>query len=175
MRWTFKHFEWPDDYYIWLCDLVNLETHSGYSKLVSFLYDTEFVWSVVKDSNRSGDGKMLREDYIHESSWYDISFEEWFDEPCSLLEMLIALARRTRIDLMPEFDIETSDWFWIFIKNLGFDRYDDRCEFDEKFVTLFQKKVSHFGFCDTFLEKRAFLDADIWQKLQAFLAKNYDF
>ena len=178
MRWTFKHFEWPDDYYIWLCDLVDLETHSGYSKLISFLYDTEFVWSVAKDSNRAEDGKQLRYDYIdyyNEFRLVDYESMSWTDEPCSLLEMLIALARRTRIDLMPEFDISTSDWFWIFIKNLGFYGYDDRCEFYEKFVTLFQKKVSHFGFCDTFLEKRAFLGADIWQKLQAFLAKNYDF
>lgn len=175
MRRTFKHFEWPDDYYIWLCDLVDLEAHRMYSNLISFLYDTEFVWSVAKDSNRAGDGKALRDDYIREVSWFDTSPEDWFDEPCSLLEMLIALARRTRIDLMPEFDIEVSDWFWIFVKNLGLDKYDDRCNFDEKFVTLFQKKVAGFGFCDTFFEKRDFLGADIWQKLQAFLAKNYDF
>ena len=172
---TFKHFEWPENYYIWLCDLVDLEAHGEYSNLFSFLYDTEFVWSVAKDSNRAGDGKMLREDYTHEVSWFDISYGEWLNEPCSLLEMLIALARRTRVDLMPEFDITDSDWFWIFIKNLGFDRYDDRCVFDEKFVTLFQKKVANFGFCVTFFEKRAFMGADIWQKLQCWLAKNYDF
>ena len=71
MMRTFKHFEWPDDYYIWLCDLVDLDAHSGYSNLISFLYDTEFVWSVAKDANRAGDGRQLREDYIYEVGWGD--------------------------------------------------------------------------------------------------------
>ena len=178
MRRTFKHFEWPDDYYIWLCDIVNMEAHSGYSNLISFLYDTEFVWSVAKDSNRAEDGKQLRYDYIdcyNEFRFVDYESMSWTDEPCSILEMLIALARRTRIDLMPEFDMTTADWFWIFVKNLGFLGYDDRCIFDEKFLTLFQKKVSGFWFPDTFSEKRAFSDADIWHKLQSWLLKNYDF
>ena len=175
---TFKHFEWPEDYYIWLCDLVDLEAHSGYSNLISFLYDTEFVWSVVKDSNRAGDGKQLRYDYIDcfgdiESIDYDSM--NWLNEPCSLLEMLIALARRTRIDIMPEFGNDTADWFWIFVKNLGFDSYDDGCIFDEKFGPLFQKKVVTFGFWTTFSEKRDFSGVDIWHKLQSWLAKNYDF
>jgi hypothetical protein len=175
MMRTFKHFEWPDDYYIWLCDLVDLDAHSGYSNLISFLYDTEFVWSVAKDANRAGDGRQLREDYIYEVGWGDCLDGDWLIEPCSIFEMLVALARRTRIDIMPDYDMETSDWFWIFIEKLGFDRYDDGCIFDEKFVPLFQKKVTHFDFCATFFEKRAFSDVDIWSKLQAFLAKNYDF
>ncbi len=175
MRWSYKHFEWPDDYYIWLCDMIDLESHSRYSNLISFLYDTEFVWSVAKDGNRAGDGKHLRDDYILEVGWGDYLDGEWLNEPCSLLEMLIALARRTRIDIMSDFDMNTDDWFWIFIKNLGFYGYDNRCEFSEKFVPLFQKKVVTFGFCATFFEKRAFSGIDIWQKLQAFLAKNYDF
>ncbi len=178
MRRTFKHFEWPDDYYIWLCDLVNLEAHSGYSNLISFLYDTEFVWSVAKDSDRAGDGLQLRYDYIdyyNEFRFVDYETMSWTCEPCSILEMLIALAKRVRINLMPDFDIEPSDWFWIFIEKLGFLEYDDGYIFDEKLGPLFQKKVVTFALLTTFSEKRAFSEMDIWQKVQAFLAKNYDF
>ena len=176
MSRSFKHFEWPDDYYIWLCDMIDLETHSRYSNLISFLYNTEFVWSVAKDNNRAGDGKYLRQDYIYEY-YYDEG--EWLDEPCSLLEMLIALARRVRVDILPEFDMDTSDWFWIFMSHFGFDKYDNEHFSEDKFCACFLVKNLQKGknllFSSKKFSETENFDMEIWSQLQFWLAENYDF
>lgn len=158
---SFKQFEWPDDYYIWLCDMIDIDTHSGYSDLISFLYNTEFTWSVAKDVNRAQDGKDLRQDYICEF-YYDEG--RWMEEPCSWLEMFIALARRIRVDLMPDYDLEIEDWFWQILELWDL-KPGKNCHFTgQKFENL-GKKVA----------KNDFFDQDIWSKVQAFLAKKYDF
>lgn len=161
MSESFKQFEWPEDYYIWLCDMIDLETHSGYSELISFLYNTEFTWSVPKDVNRAEDGKYLRQDYIYEY-YYDEG--PWIEEPCSWLEMFIALARRVRVDLMSDFDLEIEDWFWQFLELWGL-----------KTGKNGQFTGQKFNFLGKNLQKSELFDQDIWAKVQSWLAKNYDF
>ena len=161
MSGSFKQFEWPDDYYIWLCDKIDLETHSGYSDLISFLYNTEFTWSVPKDNNRAGDGKALRMEYIYQN-YYDEG--GWTEEPCSWLEMLIALATRIRVDLMPDFDLEIEDWFWQILDIWGL-KQGKNCQFTgQKFENLGKN-----------LQNSELFDQDIWAKIQSWLAKKYDF
>ena len=178
---SFWHLDPPDDYYIWLGEMINTRAHSGYSKLVSFLFDTEFYWLVANDVNRAEDGKQLRFDYIFENNIRD---DAWVDEPCSVLEMLIALAGRVRVDIMPDFDLEIEDWFWQFVKNLGLDEFDDRhfCEVE------IRQKIDDFlertGKNDLFKlgvknfrrgEKKAPQKVEIWYQLHAWLAENYNF
>ena len=169
MSGSFKQFEWPDDYYIWLCDMIDLDSHSGYSDLISFLYNTEFTWSVAKDVNRAEDGKALRQDYIYEF-YYDEG--SWVEEPCSWLEMFVALARRIRVDLMPDYEMGGDYWFWELI--LG--------DFGQNYLPLFQKFGHFFPEMWQKSEKKvanskkvASFCHDIWSKIQQFLAENYDF
>lgn len=204
MSRSFKHFEWPDNYYIWLCDMIDLETHSGYSDLISFLYNTEFTWSVPTDSNRAQDGKNLRADYICDNPDDE---GEWLDDPCSWLEMLIALARRVRVDLMPDFDIELEGWFWQFVnnkerKNYRFENnkerqnYKQNCrnsnkerqnyriltDFLPENLPLFQEFATFSEECGKKVakkvandEKKWQMDEDIWRKINRYLAENYEF
>ena len=179
MSRSFKHFEWPDNYYIWLCDLIDLETHSGYSDLISFLYCTEFIWSVPTDSNRAQDGIDLRLDYISDNPDDD---GEWVDDACSWLEMLIALARRVRTDIMPDFNISVDGWFWQFISDKERINYRNLDDFSSENLPLFQefvtflkddsKKVAKKVAND---EKKWQMDEDIWRKINRYLAENYDF
>lgn len=121
-------------YFNWLTAKVlilkPLLRDATYWKLLRKLHRTEFVWTISGDDNRSEDGKELRTEFIHAAELPDDP--EWrIDIGCSVLEMLIAFARRA------EFQDETPlpVWFWEFITNLGLEKQNDD-NFDEEFVEL---------------------------------------
>lgn len=118
-------------YFEWLYAKIHLVEipYNTYSKLLHLLYTTEFVWLLPGDDNRMEDGKDLRLDFIRESGLaLDIS---WFDDGCSVLEMLVGFSRRASFQT----DIPEQTWFWRFISNLGLaDATDD--EFDPQGVEL---------------------------------------
>ena len=167
----------PYDYYIWLCDVINLRAHRGYSKLIKQLSEIEFYWSVANDGDRAEDGKRLRIDYIFDTD--DRSDDSWVDEPCSVLEMLIALASRLRNDIMPEYDIETDDWFWKFISNLGLDLYNDRnwskIEVGERVNSFLSRDGKVVLFFSEKHTKKQHKKLEIWYQMHFWLAENYEF
>lgn len=83
-----------------------------YWSLIRQLFTKEFVWFVPNDDNRVEDGRDLRNEFIEQHE-LDVD-PEWMDMGCSMLEMLIGLARRL------SFETEGSprDWFWILMTNL---------------------------------------------------------
>ena len=79
-------------YFGWLSDLVCEERYSdriSYEKLLTFLYNTEFRYSIPMDRNRASDGINLRRRYSLE-----VHDDFHIRKPCSVLEMMIALAIR---------------------------------------------------------------------------------
>ena len=84
------------------------------------LYVKEFVWLIPNDDNRAEDGKELRYEFINEQGIDEVD-QAWLDLGCSVLEMMIALARRAAF----ESDDEVVDWFWRFIFNLGLNNHTD--------------------------------------------------
>lgn len=96
----------------------------SYRKLFTFLHDTEFVYFVPYDENRAVDGVTLRYHYcqIHECE----ELEDYLSGPCSVLEMMVALAIRCEkmIDDPMKGD-QTSHWFWGMIVNLGLGSMSD--------------------------------------------------
>jgi hypothetical protein len=121
-------------YFNWLVakvlNLKPLRTSDTYLKLLRKLHRTEFVWMLSGDDNRADDGKELRREFILQAEIPDNP--EWRTQiGCSVLEMLIAFARRAEFqDRTP-----TPDWFWEFITNLGLDKFNDK-NFDSEFVEL---------------------------------------
>lgn len=96
----------------------------SFRKLLIYLHQTEFRYSIRKDGNRAEDGIDLRGRY-----------GEITDDPCSVLEMMVALAIRCEEEIMddPKFGNRTGQWFWGMINNLGLGSMsDDR--FDRKYV-----------------------------------------
>ena len=93
-----------------------------YWSLMRSLFTTEFVWLVPNDDNRLEDGRDLRYEFIEEEG-IDIVDHDWMTIGCSLLEMLIGLARR----LVFESDDESGvgEWFWHLIGNLNLDNFND--------------------------------------------------
>lgn len=104
-------------YFNWLCAKVTSNRTYVHYELMRILYCTEFVWIVPGDKNRVEDGLELRDDFLRESRMK--MDPGWFRSPCSVLEMLIAFAKRA------EFQTDTSmrEWFWIFLNNLRLDEY----------------------------------------------------
>lgn len=121
-------------YFNWLCaKVLNLKPRPDektYWDLLRKLHQTEFVWMMSGDDNRAEDGKELRKDFIFQAEMPDNP--EWrLLIGCSVLEMLIAFAKRAEF----QDDTPAPLWFWEFLTNLGLDKFDDSC-FEEEYVEL---------------------------------------
>lgn len=109
-------------YFNWLrAKVVSYEAPSYmHLDLLKTLYATEFVWLLIGDKNRIEDGLELRIDFLRESGVE--REQEWWDSPCSVFEVLVALAKRACFIT----DTPVDEWFWRFITNLGLYDYRDR-------------------------------------------------
>lgn len=111
-----------NEYFDWLYNLVSEKRYSNdlsYRKLMMRLHSIEFVYSIRKDKNRAADGVDLRYRFaIGKDEDYILSCLEG---PCSVLEMMIALAIRCEETIMddPQIGNRTGQWFWGMITNLG--------------------------------------------------------
>lgn len=129
--------EIENEYLEWLYNLVcrqNFHEQISYRKLLSFLHNTEFVYTMARDGNRADDGIDLRYQFAYEYAEID-NAELYLDGPCSMLEMMIALAIRCEETIMddPSKGDRTKQWFWGMITNLGLgSMMDDR--FDEQYA-----------------------------------------
>lgn len=115
------------DYFEWMYNLVCGERFApglGFRKLLTFLHDTEFIYFVPYDENRAADGVALRYRFCYINECTDL---EWcLSGPCSVLEMLIALAIRCE-EIIDDLEIgdRTSQWFWNMISNMGLGAMND--------------------------------------------------
>lgn len=124
-----------DEYFEWLCKLIDIDRFDrqvSYRKLLVRLLDTEFTWTVPYDDNRADDGIQLRRHFALERD--DLTLTNYITGPCSVLEMLIALAIRgeTWMD-DAQYGNRTGQWFWGMIHNLGLSPMIDS-EFDRNYV-----------------------------------------
>lgn len=107
-------------YHEWLCSQVSIQGPDySYFLLMKDLDDFEFQVVVELDDNRVGDAMELRYQYLEEIGDPDGEIEG----PCSVLEMLIAFARRATF-IADEVN-DTNKWFWIFLDNLGLHGFTD--------------------------------------------------
>lgn len=128
--------EVKNEYFNWLYELVcegRYPKEISYRMLLSRLHHTEFVYSIRKDKNRAADGVDLR--YRFELACDHMPIERYLDGPCSVLEMMVALAIRCEETIMddPSIGNRTSQWFWGMIANLGLGNITDD-HYDEGYV-----------------------------------------
>ena len=115
------------DYFEWMYELMcenRFPRTVSYRQLLTFLHDTEFVYFVPYDENRAEDGIGLRYHFcmIHDC----LDLEYCLAGPCSVLEMMVALAIRCEETMDdPEKGDRTSQWFWTMITNLGLGSMSD--------------------------------------------------
>lgn len=123
--------ELQNQYFEWLYDLVCNKKNTGglsYRKLFAYLHNVDFNYLLPMDGNRECDGIDLRYRFGEVYHYHQAMVASLLDiNPCSVLEMMCALALRCEESIMsnPEQNYGIELWFWIMIKNLGLESMDD--------------------------------------------------
>lgn len=122
-----------DEYFEWMCRFVQ-KGHSSFRKLLRKLDSMEFTYILPKDENRAEDGISFRWRF---ANLYDDPYfiMDCLSRPCSVFEMILALAMRCEEDIMDnaEYGCRVNQWFWRMIVNLGLGSMTDN-NFDEEYV-----------------------------------------
>lgn len=142
--------------------------HGEYDMLTDHLIDVTFEWYINGDYNRAADGLFLRENLIGERSN--------IDGPCTVLEMLCALAMR----METEYIGDDCDIFEELLTNLDL-LYFDNGNYDEIKVgdildTWMGRKFNYDGIGSIFPLDRPSIDQrdiEIWQQMQEYINENW--
>lgn len=118
------------EYFEWMFHLVcvgRFANKNTFRKLLSFLHNVEFTYSIPKDSNRADDGIELRYRYAYVNGLDVNDVLNNIVGPCSVFEMILALAIRCEETIMddPLLGDRTGQWFWKMITNLGLGSMSD--------------------------------------------------
>lgn len=112
-------------YFGWLYSQVDYggrrNSMTPYTQLMGMFHAKEFVWIVPNDDNRLEDGKELRGYFLQEEKVPERQIKDFLHQPCSVLEVLIALSRRCAFSTG-----HTAEWWaWKLITNLGLNKMKD--------------------------------------------------
>lgn len=169
-------------YFEWLYDIVcgnkkRLKKDS-YRKLLMLLHETEFRVSLPMDSNRAEDGYALRYRFARGNADYGFIME-CLDGPCSVLEMMVALAIRCEEHIMDDPDIgdRTGHWFFGMVENLGLkhmtdDRFDKSYS-RERIDIFLDREYEPDGDGGLFTVRNCMYDlrcVEIWYQMNWYLA-----
>lgn len=164
-------------YFNYLRDYVTRDKQSkviSYDKLLMHLHDIEFRYDIPKDRNRAEDGKSLRYRFAVGLGYDDLPE---LDGPCSILEMMVALAIRCET-IMDDSTVgnRTAQWFWGMVTNLGLgsmtDARFDKYLVDEKIDIFLNREYEPDGKGGLFRVRdcdRDLREVEIWYQLLWFL------
>lgn len=173
-----------DDYFKWLYDTVcrkRVSPYISYIKLFRQLDSIDFVYTIQMDENRMYDGEALRYRYATDQKRYPehvVKTALAKRGPCSVLEMMVALAVRCEETIMTDtrYGDRTNQWFWDMINSLGLSAMSDD-NYDENIVqTAIYKFLDHDydynGRGGLFYIRNCHEDMtklEIWQQLLTYL------
>ncbi len=168
-------------YFEWLYNYVckgRANAQVSYRSLFELLYDIEFTFYIRNDLNRARDGVDLR--YRYAIYKKDESVMDILDGPCSVLEMMVALAVRCEETIMddPRYGDRTSQWFWSMLSNLGLaymtdDRFDKQIAI-KKIYDFLERQYDADGKGGLFYIKGCkddLRELEIWTQLCWYLEK----
>lgn len=171
-------------YYVWLLDKINSLYFrvTQYNRLLSFLYSIDFRYTVAMDQNREMDGVALRDQFQqdHPEIPMDLALAQ---KPCSVLEVLIALADRCENDIMQnaEYGNRTGLWFAIMISNLGLDSMVDfnfnqhNCEaIINRFLDRGYSYNGHGSIFELDSPRKDLRKTDLWYQMCWYLDENFE-
>ena len=172
-----------NEYFDWMYRLVCSERRyskgRSYRKLLSYLHHVEFTYTIPMDGNRAEDGVDLRYRFGYENSYDERMIASYVDDrPCSVLEMMIALAFRCEEHIMDDPDIgnRTGKWFWGMIDNMGLgdmsDSRFDECAADDAVTRLLDRDYDRDGAGGLFTVENCRHDlrtVDIWYQMSWYL------
>lgn len=163
-----------DQYLEWLYDLVGRQAKNiTHRDLFDQLFHTEFVPmpEVPSDENRSADGIALRNEFVR----HDVAIRPsraWMNEGCSVLEMMIGMARHISFEM----DGEIGQWFWHLMDNVGLSRYNDhrwnKTRVDQIVERLVWRQYSYDGSGGIFPLKEPHEDqryVELWFQMESYM------
>ena len=172
-----------NEYFEWICGIIRgdkEESGVSFRKLLMRLHDIEFAYTIRRDENRAADGINLRYRFALHSRWSDIRNEvkQALDGPCSVLEMMAALAIRCEENIMDNtaYGDRTGQWFWTMVINLGLgdmdDDHYDKKHVDDVIVRFLNHEYARDGKGGLFRVRRCHSDmrkAEIWHQMCWYL------
>ena len=172
-------------YFKYLCNLISYDektVEESYNKLLLQLLNKEFTYMIPADVNRAEDGKDLRHRFVFQYGNQGIP-ASFFSEPCSVLEMMIALALRCEEDIMsdPDKGDRTGLWFWTMIVSLKLDSMTDEY-YDREYVLdcidiFLKRKYAPNGEGGLFTVDDPDIDMrtiEIWYQMHFYLNYTYE-
>lgn len=168
------------EYFDWMINLVGGNRYAGrvtFVHLLESLHDTEFVYTIHRDKNRYEDGISLRYRFGCDNNCEEDA-ERYLTGPCSVLEMMVALALRCEETIMddPSIGNRTAQWFWSMVTNLGLgSMYDSRFDkriFDMHMYKFINHKYDRDGKGGLFTVRNCkydMRDEEIWNQLNWYL------
>ena len=174
------HQSLDERYFTWLYSKVGSVKNRNPARsrwlLCEQLYKTPFNDSTPHDYNRSLDGIELRQEFLDDTgTYYD---HEWMQLDCSILEMLLGLARRVSF----QNGVGLYDWFWEALRNLEIDKYTDD-EYDDSIVLLVDEVLErvnnreyepsgHGGLFPLNHPKKDQREVELWYQMHAYLLEH---
>ena len=169
--------ELQKSYFNWMYRLVCKPEYTGdlsYRELLLYLHDRDFIALMERDQNRVEDGINLRYNFGYEKHIDNVIIATLLDNrPCSVLEMLVALAIRCEAMMnKPDLGDRTGRWFWEMLASLGLEDMDDEV-FNwvdtEYILEIFMKREYHpdgrGGLFTIKNCKRDLRDVEIWYQM----------
>ena len=153
----------------------------SYRKLLMHLHNIAFRYSIKRDSNRADDGISLRYRFAVSMGYdetLDNTIHHYISGPCSVFEMILALAIRCEENIMDDtaFGDRTGQWFWGMINNLELgamsDDHFDRMFVDESIERFLNREYEPNGRGGLFTVRncdRDLRDVEIWFQLCYYL------
>lgn len=182
-RYYSLYLKWLVDKYISPDENSRLPDPRDYQELFWKLFNTPFEYCdfgrVSHDKNRVGDAMYMR-------SQYEGKKRVKIHMPCSVLEVLIALAIRIETDVMQDIchPDRTATWFWLMLDNLGLvsDEFKDINYSDEKangILTRFmhrtyEKDGSNGGLFQLNERGIDMRKTEIWYQMELYFARYRD-
>jgi hypothetical protein len=184
MKITKTNRKIKQDYFDWLYQKIEERESSGLEDFISDLHSCAFVCLIPNDDNRAEDGLQLRNRFADELN-FDLA-DDVLSGPCTVLEMLIALANRMDFIL---FDHNkgnrTTMWFWLFIDNLKLKKYNSNDEdairkkqlnkiIIKKFVRRDYHQTGKGGLFPINSPASDQRNVEIWYQMMDYISENYD-
>lgn len=172
-------------YYSWLCNLIDvIQPSRSYQLLTKNLHVKPFYWTVPNDDNRMVDGKELRERFCNEHE-NAIFTDEFFNDECSMLELLIALAYRCEGIMVDQCgNMKMCKWYWTMITNVGLSKYTDEVYYDidgelnvdsvlNRIIDRTYQRNGHGGLFPVNHTKADQRKVELWYQMSTYLVENY--
>lgn len=155
------------EYFYWLIDQVG-GCEQRLEHVFVQLYRRNFTWSIDLDENRALDGLRLRDLFgIHISN-----------KPCSVLEMMVALAIKED-NIMGYYISEEcgpDTWFWEMMNQLGVNRKTTDRDINEAVDIVLNREYDYYGHGGLFYvpePRKDLRKVDLWYQMQWHLAQVY--